>query len=177
MYVKSWKQQSWARRVMLFWNCNWCGEDTLQEPLGLQDIQPVHSEKAQPWVPLMFLQTIALFVKRWLFGKRRFVQLLKVRRKKRPTVDQLVGIWLDRREDQVSSGDSVMNPRRLMRYSILEVWWTTEWLNWTQMLLLSNQVYEHTSVSLHDFHFAMPKDKSSFRLTNFILVKKIRLLL
>ena len=132
-------KESWELKNWCFWTV--VLEKTLESPLDCKEIQPVHSERDQPWdffgrndakaeTPVL----CPPHVKIWLIGKDSDAGRDWGQEEKRMTEDEMAGChhWLDGHESEwtpgVGDGQGGLACCDSWGRKELD---TTEWLNWT----------------------------------------------
>ena len=134
-------EEGWAPKTWCFWTV--VLEKTLENPLDCKEIQPVHSERDQPWdffgrsdakaeTPVLWPP----HVKNWLIGKDSDAGRDWGQEEKGTTEDEMAGWhhWLDGRESGWTPGVGYGQGGLVCCYS-----WghkesdTTEQLNWTEL--------------------------------------------
>ena len=137
--------ESWTVKKAERWKIDafelWVLEKTLESPLDCKEIQPVHSEGDQPWD--FFGRNDAKFwpphVKSWLIGKDFDAGRDWGQEEKGTTEDEVAGWhhWLDGCESEwtLGVGDGQAGLVCCDSWGRKELD-TTEWLNWTELMLV-----------------------------------------
>ena len=133
-------EESWALKNWCFWTV--VLEKTLESPLDCKEIQPVHSERDQPWVLLGRNDAKAenpilwpTLVKSWLIRKDSNAGRNWGQEEKGTTEDEMAGWhhWLDGRESEWTLGFWWTGRPGMLRFTGSQRVghdWVTE-LNWT----------------------------------------------
>ena len=140
-------RESWAPKNWCFWTV--VLEKTLESPLDLKEIQPVHPKENQSWIFIGRTDAEAGTAilgppdaKNWLFGKDPDAGKDWRQEEKGTTEDEMIGLHhrLDGHEfEQVDRQGSLAccSPWGHKESDM------TEWLNWTELMLVWNLWFLH----------------------------------